>query len=63
MNLIVICCKCKKKNLTNSNLLLNYMNIIITKTKNREAAKNHLLVITVAVLGSQLVRSAGRLMG
>jgi len=39
------------------------MNIIITKTKNREVVKNHLLVIIVAVLGSQLVRSVGRLMG
>lgn len=37
--------------------------MIITKTKNQEAAKNHLLVITVAVLGSQLVRSADRLTG
>lgn len=39
------------------------MNIIITKTKNQKAVKKHLVVITVAVLGSQLVRSAGRLMG
>ena len=37
--------------------------MIITKTKNWEAAKNHLLIITVAVLGSQLVRSADRLTG